>query len=397
MSNLSPDTDLPDRGHARAVLAAGCLGLFGFAVSAQMLPATLVPVAETFQLDLGRRGVLLGISSIGFLSATLVGGVLGDRWGYRRNILAGLVLNVLGLAVATVARSFAHMLLFRFLLGISGGLMVGPLSALVSDAYGSRRSVALNIMTMFFNVGAVVGPFAVSLFLARGLTWRYGFGMAAGTVFLAFLVISQVLRRRRGDGEEQRASRPGPVPWSLVMILALCMLLYMGGEITFSAWSSNYIEETFGLTTDRAARVLSGFWLGMVGGRLLCVWLVPRIGYLLPILASTALCVAGGLVVALTGSAAVAFVGVCVMGFFMGGTWPNIVGYAGHRIQRRTGTVFAILVAAGSVGTLIFPPLEGALSEALDYGLRTAMMTAVLAFGLLGLIALGIRLRLGPD
>lgn len=385
------------RGGRRAILVMGCITTFAFALSAQMLPAMLGPVAESFEFDFAERGMLLGAMPLGYVISALFAGPLADRIGRRPIVVIGLVLGALGLFLAASARHVIQLQSGIFLIGLSGGVTAAPLNALVSDVYATWRGPALNIMQSFFNVGAVIGPAMVSVVFAARLSWRYGFGTGAATLVISLLMTLWALRRAGSHEHAARARSDERVPWPLVGVLACALGLYVGGELTFAYWSPNYLEETFGMPPDRAATVLSGFWLAMMAGRALYVWLIPRLGYLAPLLTSALLAaLAGaGLTVAPTGRVAWAL--CCLVGFFLGGTWPTIMGYAGHRIRGKTGTVFGLIVATGAVGSLIFPPTAGALAEALDHGLRTVMAvgTCILVFE--GLIILALRLRYGPE
>ena len=61
-------------------------------------------------------------------------------------------------------------------------------------------------------------------------------------------------------------------------------------------------------------------------------------------------------------------------GFCLGGSWPTLLGYASHLNPGRTGTVFGVIVSAGSAGAVVVPPLGGWVAQHSASQIRATMV-----------------------
>ena len=367
------------------------MGMLVFAMSGQILPALLAPVAGHFDRDLSERGLLLAFGPAGFVLSTVLSGWLSDRWGRRVFILLGLAAMAVGLGLAGAARTVAALTAGLLLLGVSGGLIEAPISLVVSDVFVERRAQALNAVQLFFNIGAVGGPILVSLLLWAGAAWRAGFGAAAFFAAAAWALSFRFLPRHgnrartpvRPDGERNGGR-------GLVIALSVALFLYVGGEMTVAAWSANYLSLEFGVPDARAELAVSGFWLGMMIGRALYVGMVERMGYLPLVMGSAVLSAVTAVAAAFARTSVAASVLCGLVGLFLGGSWPTILSYAAGRCPQRTGAVFGVIVGAGAMGMLTVPPLAGWVAERSSLGLRAAMLLAAASVIAEGLVLFAI-------
>jgi MFS family permease len=156
-----------------------------------------------------------------------------NRFGVRRTLLAGSLMNVAGAAfMATIANSGAAAYL-GFGLVVGGGVCTGAAIAsqtAVSRWFLRRRALALSIL---YSAGAIAGYFAVKYILPwamkEGLGWRSGWWVIVALSTVAGLLTLLVVRERpedmglqpdgdASDGSTGAAARPHPpyitsIPW----------------------------------------------------------------------------------------------------------------------------------------------------------------------------------------
>ena len=95
-------------------------------------------------------------------------GRVGDMWSHARVFRAGLAWSVAAFLLCAAAPSFGWLLFFRFLQGISAGLILSCAPALVTGLYPeARRSHALGIFTLMYALGSAVGPLLGGALVAR--------------------------------------------------------------------------------------------------------------------------------------------------------------------------------------------------------------------------------------
>lgn len=133
--------------------------------------AGVLIMAVTFEVPLFVQGVLgldaihgglaLAPMSLGWPLAGAISGTLALRFGYRRTAVAGMLCDVIGVALLltlTVQSSFALASLFSFVVGVGLGLSSTPmLIAVQSAVVWARRGVATATTMFVRSFGSVVG------------------------------------------------------------------------------------------------------------------------------------------------------------------------------------------------------------------------------------------------
>lgn len=366
--------DRPAAHNRRYVMFLGCLVMLTIGMANQTLPAALGSVSSEFGRNLAQSGVMLFLGSFGFIVSTLVSGWLSDRWGQRPFILGGCVVIGIGLALAAWAPGYAVFLTGIFLMGFSSGLLESPASVAVAEAHPERRAQALNIVHVFYNVGAVAGPALLGGILAIGLGWRAGFASCATLAIAALALAYAVLPRKSRHVEATSGNSNTPaIKWGLVLAIASVMFLYVSAELTIASWSAKYLEDAFRTASSRAALAVSGFWFGMGAGRVLYVIIVRRFGYLVPLLASALLAALFAFLAASARGPLWAGAACALAGLSLGGSWPTILGYGAHVNPGRTGTVFGVIAASGAAGAAMTPLLAGWIAEHSAQRVHTAI------------------------
>ncbi|MFN0028769.1 MAG: MFS transporter [Acidimicrobiales bacterium] len=102
-------------------------------------------------------------------------GAIGDRWGRKPVLMAGLTIFGLAAAVAAVAPSAEVMIIARIASG-AGAAMIMPvtLSVITSSFPPEERGRAIGLWAGFAGSGGMIGLF-VSAFMVDVLTWRWTF------------------------------------------------------------------------------------------------------------------------------------------------------------------------------------------------------------------------------
>jgi fucose permease len=379
--------------HPRLILASGVFAMAVFAISANLLPSVLASISKQYTHGLTQSGLLLAFAPAGFVLSTLIGGWLSERTGQRVFLLTGFGMLIMGLLLIALTRSYGGLQIGLFLIGVSGGFIESPATAVTANAFPERRAQVLNLTQIFYNIGAITGPALVAAILAFSEEWRVCFGVVAILAAAAFALCFMGMPTSEQHRKARKQAKPAPIHWPLVAVMGVAIFLYVGGEMTLARWGPNYLRQVFDASESRAAFAASGFWFGMMLGRAVYVLVVGRMGYLAPLLLSAILAGGTAIGIVFAPSALIAGIGCTVAGFFLGGTWATILGYATHENPGRTETVFGILVASGAMGLLLVPPLAGWIAESCGWSLRSVMAIGAGCILAEGILILGIWIR----
>jgi len=128
----------------------------------------LLPVIGPRAQGLGGTPLLVGIAIAAYSLANLafdpIGGILADRIGRRRVVVAALVISPVAIAIYALADSLPLFLLARVIHGASGGVLAAALFALLGDAAPvGERGRTLGRAGALIGVAAVFGPATAAL------------------------------------------------------------------------------------------------------------------------------------------------------------------------------------------------------------------------------------------
>lgn len=267
---------------------------------------SVASVAPLMIADLGlsyaQLGTLIGLYMLPGAFFALPGGVIGQRFGERRVIVAGLALMVAGGALTAGAGGFATAVAGRVVSGAGAVLMNILLAKLVADWFtGKEVSTAMAIMLTSWPVG--LGLAAATLGgAAAGTSWRTAIVVTALAAGLGLLLMLVLYRDAPGAGSgparaplaghELRLSVSAGFAWgcfnaSLVTIIAFGPGLLVargaalgdaGRIVSLAIWLTMLSVPLGGFITDKLGRPT----LLIVGGSLLAALVTLLIPVLSP-------------------------------------------------------------------------------------------------------------------
>ena len=145
--------------------------------------------------DYGQREMGWMFMIMGAVVVPMQGVLLGrliNRFGERRIILAGLLLNALGMALLPNAISFATLTVYITITGIGNQLIRPTNSSWISKETQIGQGTAIGIMDAFLSLGRILGP------LLGGWLYEkeaYPYMVLAGILVIATLCLYIPLRR----------------------------------------------------------------------------------------------------------------------------------------------------------------------------------------------------------
>lgn len=105
-------------------------------------------------------GVIIGLRVLSQQGLFLVGGTLGDRLGYKRLILLGCAVRIIGFALLGVGQSIPVLLLGAFCSGFAGALFTPSSQAYLASEYPEQkaRSKVFALQNLTSEAGMLLGP-----------------------------------------------------------------------------------------------------------------------------------------------------------------------------------------------------------------------------------------------
>lgn len=378
--------------------AATCwLGYAVIGLSGNVLGPVLPVLRHDLHAGYGALSLLFVAGSIGSAAAAMFGNRLLDRVGYRRLLaLAGLALGVACLGRAFLP-SFWLWLALSLVAGFAGsGIDIGGIRYVTAQV-SERRNVALNLLNVFYSVGAVLAPFAVGALaaLGAGVLWAYVVSAACVLAMAGAALVTLPAGALAGKSTDAFAAWRWALGRPVLVRLAAAIALYAGLEVAFVGWAASYAHAREHLGVALSALFPLVFWAAMSLGRALSTerarhWSEGTLAAL-----GTGLAMAGG-VLALGGSGPLPVAaGVALVGLGCAPIWPSLFAVAAHASPDRHSEAYGLLFPASSAGGLVAPWLAGELFGAV--GPRAALAVPVAcAVALGGLLWWVLARDVGP-
>ncbi|MBX9244056.1 MFS transporter [Actinotalea ferrariae] len=371
------------------------------AVGGVLLPAQI----RDYDVDMATIGLTFFTSSAGFFLAGSSTGALVHRLGTRWSLVGGGVLYVLA-AVATAARpSFVVFVLVQAVAGYGVGVLESVLNAYLSQL--PSATTLLNRLHAFFGVGALLGP-ALAARLLETMEWTAVWWVLAALAVPLVVAVAVVFPRaaaRPGAATTEPDDAPQHRPGLLLAVLreravllaAVFLTVYLGVEISVGTWAFTDLVERHAAPELAAGYAVSAYWSGLTLGRFVLSPLATRLGLGVGQLVGGCLgAVLGAVaVVWLAPTAALATVGLTLLGFFLGPLFPTAIAVvprlttAAH-VPTAIGAMNAVSVVGGSA----LPWLGGALAGGVGI---EALLPYVLALAVVqALVWRGVARRMAP-
>ena len=338
-------------------------------------------------MSLAQQGTLILLLYLGIFVASLVVGPLIDHVGNKLNLVASSVMVALAMLLFAGAHSFASAGGAAIVLGLGGGGLNTCTNVLVSDLYAEQRGPMLNLLGIFFGVGALSIPLmAASIeghFTIPQLFLFCAVLSALCGVWYAVIPFPPAKAKQSFSWRElvEAATYSGVLP------LAFILFLESGNEACIAGWTSTYVG-TAGYGPRVATLVLAMYWAALMLSRMLAAPLLHQVGKS-QLVVSVAVLSAVGIAVLLSAhSLILLFAGTGLIGLSYGPIFPTTLAIAGDRYPNRAGTVFGLLFSIALVGGMTFPWAVGQISQQMN--VRAGMM--VPGLGALGIVALSIAM-----
>jgi len=357
----------------RILFGGAATGIFVFGIVMAVLGTLfgLPAMRQRLKIDLSQQGNVFLLLYVGILLATLIAGPVIDSVGNKVILLTSAALVASGMAGFAYAHSFGSAAIPAVLLGLGGGGLNTSTNALVSDLYDEDRGPMLNVLGIFYGIGALGIPLLAAVIaghfpIAPQLLICAGLAGACALLFLGMQFPEASAAQSFSWREVVQVAR-----FRGVLVLGFLLFCESGNEASIGGWTSTYAAE-MGLGARTATLTLAGYWAALMVGRLLVARILKDVGKRQLVLGSGLGALVGGAVLLASRLEVTLVAGVLLIGLSYAGVFPTVLAIAGDTYRKMTGTVFGLLFAIALVGGMSFPWAVGQISQRL--GVRYGMV-----------------------
>ncbi len=248
------------------LILAAVLAIFVNGMVTAMLGTILPDLSAPFRLSPAQNGSIAFAQALGLMIASVSVGPLLDNESTKLGVILGLAFIIIALFALPQARSYRGIVFLMFLLGVGSSIIITGANTMVSGIIVAHRATALNLLNLFFPLGALATPF-ISANLFKQNWQRLCYTVATFTVVVLIIQAVTMVPAPPAAAGFVLASAGPVLGRPLLFLLALFMFLYIACEVGIWNWLPRHLIAQ-GIPESRALNMLSlGFAFGMLVGR----------------------------------------------------------------------------------------------------------------------------------
>jgi DHA2 family multidrug resistance protein-like MFS transporter len=243
-----------DRAKRRTLIAIG-IPLIMVGIDGTILNVALPTIARELETTSSQLVWINSAYIIVFGSTILLSASIGDRFGRRRVLLAGMAVFIFGSVLSGISDPIGDptfLIVSRAIQGLGAGAIPPSTLSLIRATFEDEkeRARAIGFWAGMSGIGLAVGPILGGLILDSTTAWGWIFYINVPIVVLGLAMI-----RRNASESSDPAAPPIDVPGALLSLAGLFALFYGLIEGPVRGWGSAPVLVAFAL----AAALLVGF------------------------------------------------------------------------------------------------------------------------------------------
>ena len=393
-SSLKKADNQPQQTQRFAFIAMTCLFFFwGFIT---VLNDILIPfLKDSFNLNY-TQAMLVQFCFFGaYFIVSPFAGKLIDKVGYQQGIVLGLLTTAVGcvLFYPSAQLNVYVLFLFAFFVLASGITILQVAANPYVAALGPDKTAAsrLNLAQAANSLGTTVGPIIGAALILGAATADasavQGPYLILAVLLLVVAIMFRFIKLPRIASVENEENFDASV-WNhrSLVLGALAIFLYVGGEVSIGSFLVNYFAESSigGLSHAEAGEMVAYYWGAAMIGRLVGA---AAMNYVAPTkyLSVNALIAIVMIIVSMNSTGSLAMWSILAVGFFNSIMFPTIFTLAVKGLGSLTSKGSG-LVCQAIVGGALIPLLQGVVADMV--GIQLSFIVPMLCYIYIGWYAL---------
>lgn len=371
--------------------------MIGLAVTTTFIGNLTPDIIEHYGLNYSQAGNINFLFQIGGFASLLLGAFFSDRTKKSNIIIASAIVMSAGLCLIGIVPPYIFLLVILFALGMSTQILNILTSGYTCDIVEEKKQGGyVTFLLAFYSIGSTVAS-QLSSRLAN-YVWTSRFliiGLGSGVFAILFLVSKFVLSEPDNVSVHADSTEPAENTYSLAAlgnmlknhkyILVLIMaFLYTGHQTTIMMWLPTYLTKDLQMSEMFMGSIISLYWTGVLGGRILYTAIFKRFNEAKFIMVSSIL---GSILFALaifSGQAIMWQIGVAGLGILTGALFPLFIMIGCSLFPKNSGSASSFVGVAFALGSALFPYMLGFIADFVE--MRISIYIAAIALFVIGIL-----------
>ena len=232
----------------RKSLLAGAFGWMLDAMDVMLYSLIIAYLIREFSMDTRSAGFLNSLTLVASAIGGLLFGVIADRIGRIRSLMASILVYSLASAACGLSHSVTQLAVFRFILGLGMGGEWTAAAALIAETWRpEHRGKALGLMQSAYAIGEAIAALVVAVVLPH-FGWRAVFFVGVLPALLVFWIQARVPEPAIWKARKASANRPavrqllGKGVWRVGVLATLMNACGLFGYWGLFTWVPAYLS-----------------------------------------------------------------------------------------------------------------------------------------------------------
>ena len=320
-----------------------------------------------FDLPISYSNFVTGLMYTGTIISSLLSARLTKKLGTPLVVALSTFLTAVAIFGFSFSKNMFMLCLCTIPLGLGAGAIDNVLNSYVALNY---KATHVNFLHCSYGVGVTLSPFLMSFALKNSNDWQGGyrtmFVFQLALTLMCFLSIP-VWKKVKEQTAEEEETKSVSIPILLkIPIARSSLVIYFGScaiESICLAWGSTFLVNSKGLTPDKAAAMITFYFIGMTLGRFLSGVFANQISPKKIIVIGECV-VLFAIILTFSKNSIIATVGLSLIGLGNGPVFPNMTHLTPVHMGREISQSFIGLQGAVSYGSILLSPITfGLLAE----------------------------------
>lgn len=341
----------------------------GLGIPDSLLGAAWPAIYKEFSLPVSYASLITILISCGTVVSSFFSARIINRFG-TANVTA---LSTMLTAAAILGFSFSQNMLCLCLCAVPLGLGAGAIDTALNNYVALHyKANHMNFLHCFYGVGVSLSPYLMSVALSDDNAWRNGyqtmfyFQLAIAVLAILSLPLWKKVNQKHVQEEES------PRTLNTIQIFKTKGAKPLFGVLFFSCaiesvclvWGSTFLVGSKGLTADKAAEIITLYFVGLAIGRFVSGLLANKLSGVKIIIIGQAITLAAIILIALPFSFTAAAIGLFLIGFGNGPVYPNITHLTPIAFGRNVSqSMIGMQMALAYIGIMLSPFIFGLLAQ----------------------------------
>lgn len=360
----------------KALIIVTYLCMITFGLLETLKGAVIPSIRGEFGVDYGQIGQMLFIALLGYLISTFLAGMATDKYGLKNLFLFGITVVIIASGLFMVVPGFYGIVGVYFLLGIGLGCFEVGVNALGGQIFQKNAAMMMNLMHLFFGVGAMIAPRYAGAFIDRGYSWKSSYLLTIGLTLIVMVIVlfakfPQEVKETAQEKVSFKQLTKSPKVWLIAVTLGFFIVIEAG----MANWLVNYLQEVRSLDVISSTSYLTWYFGLFTFGRLVGGFIADKVGYIKSLFYYTAMATILLLAGILLGNTFLLL--FSLVGFFTSIMFPTMMVLIMKEYKSGVGAIMGFAITISGIFNMVGGWLIGNINDL--WGVSAGMITLVIS------------------